>query len=69
MKRLTVKRMTINDMLWKKQLEAAKHINIHPNTLSRRLRGVGGWTLNELNDLADFLGVDIDKLVEMKIAA
>lgn len=65
MKRLKIRRLAINDMLWKKRHEASKIIGIHPNTLSRRMRGEGDWTLKEINRLADYLIVDIDKLVEI----
>ena len=65
MKRLKIKRLAINDMLWKRRYEASKKIGIHPNTLSRRMRGEGDWTFGEINRLADYLEVDVDQLVEI----
>jgi transcriptional regulator with XRE-family HTH domain len=41
----------------------AQKLNIHPNTLSRKLRGDRSITIDELNALAKTLRVDVDQFI------
>jgi len=67
MELITINRMTLNDLLWKKRLAAARYLDIHPNTLTRRLRSTGeDWRVKELNHLAEFLEVDIGEILDIK---
>ena len=41
----------------------AQKLNIHPNTLSRKLRGDRSITIDELNALAKTLRIDVDQFI------
>ena len=41
----------------------AQTLNIHPNTLSRKLRGDRSMTIDELNAIAQTLRIDVDQFI------
>ena len=47
----------------------AKHWGISRNTVQRRLSGEFRMTLDQINEICDFIGVDIDEFLEIKKAA
>ena len=46
-----------------KRDEIAKDLNLHPNSISRKLSGKHAITLDELNQIADFLGMDATEFI------
>lgn len=66
---IKVNNTVLRGLLYRKQYEAAKYIEIHPSTLNKKLSGERDWTISELNELAKFLDVPLDEFVELKKAA
>ena len=47
----------------------SQHLKISRNTLQRRLTGEFKLTLDQLNEICEFIGVDVDEFLEIKKAA
>jgi len=46
--------------------KVAQSLNIHPNTLSRKLRGDSSMTIDELNAIAKTLRIGIDEFIDFE---
>ena len=66
MRRIDIDRVNLRGLLWKKRVQAARELRLHPNTLAKKLKGESDWMLTELNALADFAKVDIDQIVRIE---
>ena len=60
-------RITVSGM--RKGSALAKHWGISRNTVQRRLSGEFRMTLEMINEICEFIGVDIDEFLEIKQAA
>lgn len=58
MKLLRLDSIRLKGLLAHKQIHAAKAIKVSPNTLYKKLTGEHRFYLDELNNIAHFLGVD-----------
>lgn len=63
MNKISVKLAKIERVLWKRKTEAAKAMQMHPSTLSMKIRGKSEWTIDELNRLSEYLRVDAAGLI------
>ena len=46
--------------------KVAQSLNIHPNTLSRKLRGDRSMTIDELNAIAKTLRIGVDEFIDFE---
>ena len=42
----------LRGLLWKRQIEVAKKIGMHPDTLQKKLKGERQWTVRDINRVA-----------------
>lgn len=51
------------------QEDLAAHIGLSQATVSRRLKGIGSFTIEEIQSIADFLGIPIERLIRPALEA
>lgn len=51
------------------QMQVAEHLGLAQTAVSKRFRGVTPWPLDELERMAELLGVDLPDLIGYALAA
>lgn len=62
----------VHDLLWqqnRKQKGLALSLGLTPSVLSKKLRGMSGWSVTQMYEAAEFLGVDPGRLMRKPTVA